>query len=288
MEHSLWKSMWKEIRLDRLAMAGLILFGLMIAATYIGSLFIDENLMRAMNTARIFGHPQLSDPFAPFGFDNLGRNIFHYLVIGARTSFNIAFMVTGLSVAFGMVVGLLAGYFGGFFDWIVMRILDFFAMVPPILIFVIIVIAVGPGPIGFAVMMAAFSWAGTARLIRAMSLKQGALEYVAASKTLGTPNFIVIFREVLPNLVSIVTANLTLNLAANVGIETGLTMLGLGLPHGYPSLGRLIYFGTEARHIQDRWWLWVPAALVVIIMMLCINFVGQALNRAADAKKRTI
>jgi len=287
MEHSLSRSMWKEIRGDGLAMGGLIVFGLIIAATYIGALFVDQDLMVLANPRMRFDPPSWSDPFAPLGFDNLGRNLLPYLIMGARTSFNIAFMVTGLSISFGMLFGLLAGYFGGFIDWILMRLLDFFIMVPTMMLIVIIVLSQRPGPAGFAVMMALFSWTATARLIRAMTLKQSSLEYVSASKTLGTPNAVIIFREVLPNLVSIITTNLTLALATNVGIETGLTMLGLGLPFGYPSLGRLINFGTYAQNLQERWWLWVPAALVVIVMMLCINFVGQALNRAADAKKRS-
>jgi len=291
MHHSLWKTMWKEIRHDWIAVAGLIVFVLIIAATYIGSLFIDEVAMTMMSDdlATFRFHPPIwGSPFAPMGFDSMGRNVFHYFIIGSRTSFNIAFMVTGLSVSFGMLVGLVAGYFGGLVDWVVMRVLDFFSMVPTIMIFVVIVIAMQPGPVGFSIMLAAFQWVGTARLIRAMTLRQGVMEYVHASKTLGSPNFIIIFREVMPNLVSIITANLTLALANNVGIETGLTMLGIGLPHGYPSLGFLINFGTFPYNMLNRLWLWLPAAIMVIIMMLCINFVGQALNRAADAKKRRV
>jgi len=195
-------------------------------------------------------------------------------------------MVTGGAVAIGMVFGLLAGYFGGFLDYILMRFLDFFTMVPSLVLIIIVSATSSFTVVSFSVMMLLLSWPSTARLIRSMTLRQGSLEYVSASKTLGTPNFIIIFREVLPNLVSIITANLTLTLANNIGIETGLTMLGLGLERDIPSLGRLVQFGTTAYNMQNRLWLWVPAALLIVVMMLCINFVGQALNRAADAKKR--
>jgi peptide/nickel transport system permease protein len=127
-----------------------------------------------------------------------------------------------------------------------------------------------------------------AGMVRVMTFKQGALDYVAASKTLGTPNIMIMFREVLPNLVSIISSFLTIMLAGNMGLETGLTFLGFGLPPGTPSLGTLIANARNPATMQNRPWQWLPAALLVFILMLCINFVGQALNRAADAKKRKV
>jgi peptide/nickel transport system permease protein len=85
-----------------------------------------------------------------------------------------------------------------------------------------------------------------------------------------------------------VTANLTINMAANIGFETGLTFLGFGLPFGIPSLGRLVFNAATPQGLRYYWWQWAPAALLIIIVMLCVNFVGQALNRAADAKKRSV
>jgi len=161
----------------------------------------------------------------------------------------------------------------------------------PGLFLVIIFVSMVPNytPTTFALLMIAlFAWMGTARLLRSMALRQGKLDYVSASKTLGTPNIIIIFREVLPNMISIIISNFTINLAANMGIETGLTFLGFGLPFGTPSLGRLIFYARTPAVLVYRQWQWIPAALLIVVMMLCINFVGQALNRAADARKRTI
>jgi peptide/nickel transport system permease protein len=94
------------------------------------------------------------------------------------------------------------------------------------------------------------------------------------------------FREVLPNIGSLIIVNLTLNLAGNMGLETGLTFLGFGLPFNTPSLGTLISYAAIPENMQKRWWQWLPASLLIVIMMLCINFVGQAIKRAADAKQR--
>jgi len=276
--------MWKEICRDPLAIIGLAVFVATVATVYIWALFIPLEAMDG-----VF-HLRLAPPDwaagVPLGYDNIGRNVLHYLIIGARNSFNIAFMVTGGAVTIGMLFGLLAGYYGGFIDYILMRILDFFTMIPSLIIIIIVAALFNFTVVSFSVMMLLLSWPATARLMRSMTLRQGSLEYVSASKTLGTPNIVILFREVLPNLVSIITANLTITLAMNIGIETGLTMLGFGLARDVPSLGRLIEFGRTAYNMQNRLWLWVPAALMVVIMMLCVNFVGQALNRAADAKKR--
>jgi len=210
------------------------------------------------------------------------------LILGARNSFNIAFLVAGAGTLIGIVIGLLSGFYGGHVDNVIMRIMDFIAMIPMIMIVIVFVQALSPiNVVTFSLLLIALmSWQGTARLIRIMALRQGALDYVSASKTMGTPSIVIAFREVLPNLVSIIVSNATITLAAFVGIETGLTFLGLGMPFSVPSLGIILRNAMNPYDMQNRMWMWLPAAILVIIMMLSINFVGQALNRAADAKKR--
>jgi len=287
MERSAWRVIWNEIRSDKVAMLGLLLFVAIIATVYIWSVFIDQGAMMEANFRLRNAGPA---PGAPLGFDPLGRSMVPHLIMSARTSFNMAFLVTVIGVGFGMLLGLFAGFYGGHVDNILMRVLDFFGMIPPIML-IIVFVSTTPNYTTIHFVLAytiLYSWQGTARVIRSMTLRQSNLEYVLASKTLGTPNLVIIFREVLPNLVSISTATLTLNMAYNIGFETGLTFLGFGLPIGTPSLGRLVFYAATPHALRNYWWQWLPAALLIIIMMLCINFVGQALNRAADAKKRTI
>jgi len=279
--------MWREVKNDKLALIGLFFFIVIVATVYLWYPFIDQAAADRVNllTRNL---PPGEGGFL-LGTDPSGRDMLPRLILSARNSFNIAFLVTGGATLIGVFVGLFSGYYGGHVDNVIMRIIDFITMVPFIML-VIVFVALIPNytPLTFSLIFIAFSWQPTARLIRAKALQQGELDYVSASKTLGTPNIIIIFREVLPNLVSIITSNLTLTLAANMGIETGLTFLGFGLPHGVPSLGNLVHFARIPYDMQNRMWLWLPAALLIIVMMLCINFVGQALNRAADAKKRTI
>ena len=285
-EANAWKIMWKEVYHDKLALVGLVLFIILVVTVYVWAPFIDQSAAEVVNL-RLRNLPPSREHW--LGTDPGGRDMLQMLILAARNSFNIAFLVTLGGTLIGVMVGLLAGYYAGHLDNIVMRILDFINMIPFIML-IIVFVSLIPNytPVTFALIFIAFSWQGTARLIRAKALQQGRLDYVSASKTLGTRNFMIIFREMLPNLVSIITSNLTITLAANMGIETGLTFLGFGLPTGTPSLGALVHFARTPYNMENRAWLWLPAALLIIIMMLCINFVGQALNRAADAKKRMV
>lgn len=284
---SAWRIMWKEVRHDKIALIGLILFVAIVTTVYIWAPLIDfDAAMRVDLRSRDLA------PSAEhiLGTDAQGRDGLTQLVLSARNSFNIAFLISIAGAVIGVLLGLFSGYFGGHIDNVVMRILDFFTLVPPVmLVIVFIAVMEGYGVLEFSlIMIILFSWQGTARLIRAKALQQGQLDYVSASKTLGTPNIVVIFREVLPNLISIIVSQFTIALAGNMGIEVMLTALGFGLPFGTPSLGRLVWTASNPATMVNRSWQWLPAAVLIVLMMLCINFVGQALNRAADAKKRTI
>ncbi len=103
---------------------------------------------------------------------------------------------------------------------------------------------------------------------------------------MGTSDLVIIFRELLPNISSIIIVDLTLSFAGNIGIETGLTFLGYGLPPSTPSLGILVSYATDPGVLADKWWVWLPASLLILVLMLCINYVGEALKRASDARQR--
>ena len=284
---NIWKLMLREIRSDKLALVGLILFVGIVLTVYIWAAIIDPVAADVVNIRARRLPP--GDGFI-LGTDSAGRDMLLQLILSARNSFNIAFIVTFGGAVIGIIFGLFSGFYGRFVDNVLMRILDFISMVPPIML-IIVFVAIIPNysVVTFALMMILiFAWQSTARLIRVKALQQRELDYISTSKTLGTPNIVIIFREMLPNLVSIIVSNLTINMAANMGVETGLTFLGFGLPFGTPSLGRLVAYARTPTYMTDRLWMWLPAALLIIIMMLCINFVGQALNRVADAKKRKV
>lgn len=281
---SLAKLIWREILHDKFALVSFLLFIIIMVTVFIGSLLFAQGDTNKVILSQINKPP--SGKFI-LGTDASGRDMLGQLFLGARNSFLIAFGVTILCAIVGVFIGLLAGFFGGLVDNIIMRFVDFLDMLPALMIIIVIVSLIpNYNVMTFVLIMAAFRWTGKARLIRAKTLQQSNLDYVSASKTLGTGNLVIMFREVLPNIVSIVVVNITLNLAANMGLETGLTFLGFGLPFNTPSLGTLISYAAVPENMQNRPWQWIPAALLIVVMMLCINFIGQAVKRAADAKQR--
>ncbi|QNU24758.1 ABC transporter permease [Geobacillus zalihae] len=276
--------MWRELVRDRLALVSLIILGILLSIVYGVSLFLDQEEIVKVDFLSIYSPPSAEHWL---GTDYGGRDVFGQLIIGARNSFTIGLAITLITGAIGLVVGLVAGYFGGWIDNVIMRIIDFI-LVLPFLMLVIVFVAIVPkyNVATFILIMSAFLWTGKARLIRAKTLAERELDYVSASKTLGTPDWKIILFQILPNLSSIIIVNLTLNLAGNIGIESGLTYLGFGLPESTPSLGTLVSYATNPDVLQNKWWVWLPASLLILVMMLCINFIGQAVKRAADARQR--
>lgn len=281
---SAFSIMWREVARDRLALGSLIVLGILLSIVYGVSLFLDQEEIVKVDFLSIYSPPSAEHWL---GTDYGGRDVFGQLIIGARNSFTIGLAITLITGAIGLIVGLVAGYFGGWIDNVIMRIIDFI-LVLPFLMLVIVFVAIVPkyNVLTFILIMSAFLWMGKARLIRAKTLAERELDYVSASKTLGTPDWKIIIFQILPNLSSIIIVNLTLNLAGNIGIESGLTYLGFGLPESTPSLGTLVSYATNPDVLQNKWWVWLPASLLILVMMLCINFIGQALKRAADARQR--
>ncbi|MCG6794771.1 ABC transporter permease [Geobacillus sp. YHL] len=281
---SAFSIMWREVARDRLALGSLIILGILLSIVYGVSLFLDQEEIVKVDFLSIYSPPSAEHWL---GTDYGGRDVFGQLIIGARNSFTIGLAITLITGAIGLIVGLVAGYFGGWIDNVIMRIIDFI-LVLPFLMLVIVFVAIVPkyNVATFILIMSAFLWTGKARLIRAKTLAERELDYVSASKTLGTPDWKIILFQILPNLSSIIIVNLTLNLAGNIGIESGLTYLGFGLPESTPSLGTLVSYATNPDVLQNKWWVWLPASLLILVMMLCINFIGQALKRAADARQR--
>ena len=279
-----WKILIQEVIADKLALFSLIIFVLITSYVFGLTMFLDR---QEIVTVDLFAIHQPPDENFRLGTDYGGRDIFGQLIIGTRNSLAIGILVTAMSVGFGVAYGLISGYFGGQIDNALMRVVDFFMVLPFLMIIIVFVTIVPSYDIfTFSLMMAAFLWTGTARLVRSIAIQQKELDYINASRTLGSSHLKVVFLQLMPNLVGIIIVNTTLSLAANIGIESGLSFIGFGFPEDYPSLGTLMAYATNAQTLQHRWWIWVPAAVMILVLMLCVRNVGEALRRAGDARQR--
>lgn len=279
-----FKLIWREMKKDKLALFSLFLLAGILIAVYGISLVQDVEEIVTVDFLSIYMPPSARHWL---GTDYGGRDIFGQLIVGTKNSFTISLCITGLTAIIGLSAGLLAGYFGGIVDKIIMRIIDFF-LVLPLIMFVIVFVTLVPdyNIYSFILIMSVFLWTGKARLIRSKVLAERELDYVHASWTLGTPHIKIILFQILPNISSIIIVNFTLNLAGNIGLESALSFLGFGLPESTPSLGTLVSYATNPDVLQNKWWVWVPASAMILVLMLSINFIGEAIKRSADARHR--
>ena len=277
----------REFKKDKLALFSFFAVTIFIIAVFVASMFIDLQQLQTVDIFRKYETPSFNNFWNFFGRDSGGRSVMGYVIVGARNSITIGVIITIVTTFIGLFVGLCMGYYGGKIDAWGMRVVDFISIMPSVMIIIVFVSIVPKyGIFQFILIFSMFYWTRTTRLARSKTLSETRRDYVNASKTMGTSDLKIMFSEILPNISSIIIVNGTLALASNIGIEVALSFLGFGLPAATPSLGTLISYASKPEIIQYKAYVWLPAALVLLFMMLGINYIGQALRRAADAKQR--
>lgn len=279
------KVLAREFAKDRGALGALILLIILFLGIFIGALFLNTDKVMTVDIFKQYNHPGVDGML--LGGDEGGRDVFKMLILGARNSLLIGIAITVLIEVIGTIFGLVAGYYGGKVDNIMMRFLDFMMVLPTLMIIIVIVTIIPKYTMwSFVLIMSAFYWVGTARLIRSKALSESKKDYISASKTSGSSDLKIILKELLPNLSSIIIVDATLMLAGNIGIEVSLTYLGFGFPDSVPSLGTLVGYANDPSVLTLRPWVWLPAALLILVICVGISYVGNVLRRAADARQR--
>ncbi len=277
----------REFKKDKIALFSFFAVTIFIIAVFVASMFINLQQLQTVDIFRKYETPSFNNFWNFFGRDSGGRSVMGYVIVGARNSITIGVIITIVTTFIGLFVGLCMGYYGGKIDAWGMRVVDFISIMPSVMIIIVFVSIVPKyGIFQFILIFSMFYWTRTTRLARSKTLSETRRDYVNASKTMGTSDLKIMFSEILPNISSIIIVNGTLALASNIGIEVALSFLGFGLPAATPSLGTLISYASKPEIIQYKAYVWLPAALVLLFMMLGINYIGQALRRAADAKQR--
>lgn len=224
-----------------------------------------------------------------FGQENLGRDYFALTMRGLQVSVIIAFLVGIVATIFGTIIGAIAGYFRGWVDSILMRITDIFFVVPLLLIAAIVGKIAGnlvSSPWFLGILLGAVSWAGLARLVRSQVLSLREREYVDAARAMGASTTRVVFKHLIPNTIGTVLVNATLSIAAAVLLETSLSFLGYGVKPPSSSLGLLI--STYQNSFTVRPWLFWWPGLMILIIALTVNFIGDGLRDAFDPRQASV
>ncbi len=235
------------------------------------------------------------DPRFLLGTDNQGRDLLSAMLYGARVSILIGGGAVAVAAVVGVMLGLLAGYFGGWVDAVIMRIGDIILSFPTILL-ALLVAGVARmlfpaassaewAPIILVGAIAIHEWVQYARTVRAATMVESARDYVRAVKVIGLPSRQIMLRHILPNVMGPVLVIATINLAAAVLTEATLSFLGVGMPPTYPSLGTLIRIGNEFV-FSGVWWIALFPALLLVLLVLGVNIVGDWLRDLFNPKLR--
>ena len=224
----------------------------------------------------------------PFGTDQLGRDYLSRVIHGLRTSLWVAFFVAILSTAIGTVIGAIAGYYGGIVDNLLMRFTDLILVLPALAVLLAAANFFNKdgSPLKAGLLLAALLWVGLARILRGLFLSLREKEYVEAGKAAGATDLRLIGRHILPNCIGPIVVYMTLVVAGAILIEAALSFLGFGIKPPHPAIGSLIAEGQQQG--LETWWLVTFPGLVIALVALAINFVGDGMRDALDPTQRRV
>lgn len=242
-------------------------------------------------TIQVNSLKMVADSFIPpsfdyiMGTDDLGRNVLHQIIIGAQTSIMVGITAAIVSTLIGLLVGAMSGYYGGKTDSILMRITEFFMVVPKFFLALILVAILGASIWNIILAIGVLAWPRTARLVRGEFLRFKNLEFVMAAKALGASNLRIIFQEILPNAIPPVIVNTALEVGSAITVEAGISFLGLGDPQQM-SWGVILF--QSQMFIRRAPWMSIFAGAGIFLTVLSLNLLADGLNEALNPKFRRI
>jgi ABC-type dipeptide/oligopeptide/nickel transport system permease subunit len=282
-----WSLAWRRLRSDKVAMGSLIVIVLIVLVAVFAPVF-----------AHITGHPPNTQyhhtgltpdglPVPPnstfwLGTDDLGRDILVRIAYGARISLGVGLLSTMLAVVVGVVMGLLAGFLGGITDIVIARLVDVVLSIPFLLVAIALVSITGPSLTITVLVIAFFSWASVARIVRGQVLSIKEREYVEAARALGAGDLRIMFIEILPNVLAQVIVYTTLLIPVVIVVQATLSFLGLGLAPPTADWGGML--ASAQAYYQTSWWFLAAPGLALLITTLAFNLVGDGVRDAIDPR----
>ena len=268
----------RRLRKHRLAMISIGTLLVVAALAFLGPFLLpkawDQPDLYHRFTAPGFPHI--------FGTDELGRDIFYRILTGGRVSILVGLLATVVTVGVGASVGTLAGYFGGLLDNLLMRVTDAMLSIPSIFLLILIASAWGQTPTVIILAIGLTTWPDTARIIRSVVLSVREKEYVEAARAIGSGHTKIVLRHVLPNALGPIMVSATLNIGLAILAESTLSYLGLGIGPPISSWGSTLYHAQE--FIWDAPYYALFPGTMILITVLCINFIGDGLRDAFDPR----
>ncbi|MCX7794137.1 MAG: ABC transporter permease [Thermodesulfovibrionales bacterium] len=272
----------ENFRNNPVSLAALLIIILLLAVALFAP-YIAPYSPTEIDVDNVLSPPSLKHPF---GTDELGRDVLSRMIYGVRVSLSVGFVAVSIAVFTGMIVGALAGYYGGRVDSILMRFVDIMLTFPTIFLILAVVIIVEQSIWTIMIIIGLTGWMDVARLVRAEFLTLREREFVLAARALGLNNIRIIFRHILPNSLAPVFVAAVFGIAGAILTESALSFLGFGIRPPEPSWGNILSSGKD--HIEVAWWLSFFPGLAIFITTLSYNLVGETLRDSLDPRLRTI
>lgn len=278
---SRWRVLLSAVVANRLAVFGLIVLAVLVIA----ALFGDRLAPYGPNQVIVADRLQAPTLRHPFGTDELGRDVFSRVLVAASVSLQVGFIAVGIALAAGVLLGLLAGFYGGWIDDAIMRMTDMLFAFPAILLAIAILAVLGPGIANAMIAIGIVYTPIFARITRGSVLSVREQDFVRAARSLGASDARLIALHILPNVLAPIIVQTSISLAFAILSEAALSFLGLGVQPPDPSWGRMLAEGRG--FVRQAWWMGVFPGLAIFMTVLAFNLVGDALRDALDPRQRS-
>jgi oligopeptide transport system permease protein len=277
---SLWQDAWRRLKRNRMAVIGLVIIGIFLVTALVALVWTPYDTWRQALGPTYQG-PSLAHPF---GLDDFGRDILSRVMGGAAIALTVGVGASMIASIVGIVLGLLAGFYRGKVDMVISTLINISYGVPDLLIALILVVLIGRGIQNIILAISITAWLGMARLVRGQTLALREREFVEAARSIGTTNFKILTRHILPNALGPIVVQATYLVPAAIIFEAFLSLLGMGVPPPAPSWGRMAVEGYKAIQIAPH--IVLAPCLALSLTVLAFNWVGDGLRDAIDPRMR--
>jgi peptide/nickel transport system permease protein len=271
---------WRRFRKHRLAVAGAIFILIVALAAILANVIAPYGYeVQDLESYRL-------PPSAAhlLGTDSYGRDVLSRLIFGGRVSLSVGIVAVIIAQGIAVVLGSIAGYYGGASDWIVMRLVDIVMAFPWLIMVIMMVSILGPSVFNAMIAIGILGWTIPTRLVRGQILAIREMDYVLAARSIGVPSRRIIARHILPGVVGPFVVSATFMVASAILTEAALSFIGLGVQPPIASWGNMMNAAMELVILENMPWLWVPPGIMVALSVLAINFMGDGLRDALDPK----
>ncbi len=278
---SIWRLAWHRFLRHKAGVVALVVIVIEILVALFAPVLIPRDLAIDPAPLNILQRPSSAHWL---GTDEVGRDIFARLIYASRISLSIGFMAVAVAIVVGTSVGALAGFFGGWLDNLLMRVTDAILSIPALFFLIVLSVTLGPSVRTMIVVIGLLSWMELARIIRANVLSLKRREFIEAAQTMGARGPRIIARHILPNTLAPIVVAATLGVGNALLTEASVSYLGLGVQPPEPSWGNMLY--NAQSYFFNAPWITLYPGVMILITVLCINFIGDGLRDALDPRMK--